>query len=186
MVHIDPYLNHTAAHLGGKWISPKHGTDTAFAQALTYVWITEGTYDKEFVEQRTTGFDEWKAHVLGEDDGVPKTPEWQEKETGVPARDVRALAREWAKKNTYLGVGGWGCGVGGACRGPTGAQWARMMTILGAMQGMGKPGSNLGNLQFGAPVDMNFYFPGYAEGSMSGDSLTARSRPTTTSACRTS
>ena len=22
---------------------------------------------------------------------------------------------------------------------------------------------------FGAPVDMNFYFPGYAEGSMSGD-----------------
>ena len=86
-----------------------------------------------------------------------------------PARDCRALAREWAKKNTYLGAGGWGCGLGGACRGPTGAQWARMMTILGAMQGMGKPGSNLGNLQFGAPVDMNFYFPGYAEGSMSGD-----------------
>ena len=44
-----------------------------------------------------------------------------------------------------------------------------MMTILGAMQGMGRPGSNFGNLQFGAPVDMNFYFPGYAEGSMSGD-----------------
>ncbi|MDH3978039.1 MAG: molybdopterin-dependent oxidoreductase [Gammaproteobacteria bacterium] len=169
MVHIDPYLNHTAAHLGGKWISPKVGTDTAFAQALTYVWITEDTYDKEFVEKRTTGFDEWKAHVLGEDDGIPKTPEWQEGETGIPARDCRALAREWAKKNTYLGVGGWGNGLGGACRGPTGAQWARQMTILGAMQGMGKPGSNLGNLQFGAPVDMNFYFPGYAEGSMSGD-----------------
>jgi trimethylamine-N-oxide reductase (cytochrome c) len=169
MVHIDPYLNHTAAHLGGKWISPKHGTDTAFAQALTYVWITEDTYDKEFVAQRTTGFDEYKAHILGEDDGIPKTPEWQEQETGIPARDCRALAREWAKQNTYLGVGGWGCGLGGACRGPTGAQWARQMTILSAMQGMGKPGSNLGNLQFGAPVDTNFYFPGYAEGSMSGD-----------------
>jgi anaerobic selenocysteine-containing dehydrogenase len=35
-----------------------------------------------------------------------------------------------------------------------------MMTILGAMQGMGRPGSNFGNLQSGAPVDMNFYFPG--------------------------
>ena len=169
MIHIDPYLNHTAAHLGGKWISPKPGTDPAFAQALCYVWITEGTYDKEFVEQRTTGFEEWKAHVLGEDDGVPKTPEWQESETGIPARDCRALAREWGRKKTYLGVGGWGCGLGGANRGPTGAQWARMMTILGAMQGMGKPGSNFGNLQFGSPVDMNFYFPGYAEGSMSGD-----------------
>ena len=169
MVHIDPFMNHTAAHLGGKWISPKPGTDTAFAQALCYVWITEDTYDKEFVAKRTTGFDEWKAHVLGETDGTPKTPEWQEKETGVPARDVRALAREWARKKTYLGAGGWGCGVGGACRGPTGSQWARMMTILAAMQGLGRPGSNMGNMQFGAPVDMNFYFPGYAEGSMSGD-----------------
>ena len=87
----------------------------------------------------------------------------------MPARDVRALARKWASSKTYLGSGGWGCGLGGACRGPTGAQWARMMTILGAMQGMGRPGSNFGNLQFGAPVDLNFYFPGYAEGSMSGD-----------------
>ena len=50
-----------------------------------------------------------------------------------------------------------------------GIQWARMMTILGAMQGMGRPGVNFGNLQFGAPLDFNFYFPGYAEGSMSGD-----------------
>ncbi|MEZ5486827.1 MAG: molybdopterin-dependent oxidoreductase [Steroidobacteraceae bacterium] len=169
MVHIDPHLNHTAAHLGGKWLSPKPGTDAALAQALSYVWITEGSYDKEFVETRTTGFAEWKAHVLGEDDGVPKTPEWQASETGIPAREVRALAREWGRRKTYLGVGSWGTGIGGACRGPTGAQWARMMTILGAMQGMGRPGSNFGNLQSGAPVDVNFYFPGYCEGTMSGD-----------------
>ena len=62
-----------------------------------------------------------------------------------------------------------GAGVGGACRGPTGMQWARMMAILGAMQGHGRPGYNFGNLQFGAPVDHNFYFPGYAEGGFSGD-----------------
>lgn len=169
LVHIDPTLNHTAAHLGGKWIAPKPGTDAALAQALCHVWITEGLYDKEFVEQRSTGFAEWKAYILGETDGVPKTPEWQEQETRVPARDVRALAREWGTKKTYLGAGSWGMGVGGANRGPMGVQWARMMAILGAMQGMGRPGYNFGNLQFGAPVDYNFYFPGYAEGSMSGD-----------------
>jgi len=169
MVHIDPYLNHTAAHLGGKWIAPRAGTDPAMAQALCHVWITEDLYDKEFVEKRTTGFDEWKAYILGESDGVPKTPEWQERETGVPARDVRALAREWGTKKTYLGAGSWGVGVGGACRGPTGMQWARMMTILGAMQGYGRPGSNFGNLQFGSPLDFSFYFPGYGEGSFSGD-----------------
>jgi trimethylamine-N-oxide reductase (cytochrome c) len=75
MVHIDPYLNHTAAHLGGKWISPKPGTDPAMAQAICHVWITEGLYDKTFIEGRTTGFDEWKAYILGETDGIAKTPE---------------------------------------------------------------------------------------------------------------
>ena len=169
MVHIDPFLNHTAAHLGGKWISPKPGTDSALAQALCHVWITEDIYDREFVEKRTTGFDEWKAYILGESDGTPKTPEWQEAETRVPAREVRALAREWGSKKTYLGAGGWGCGLGGAGRGPMGVQWARMMTILGAMQGFGRAGVNFGNLQFGAPLDFSFYFPGYAEGSMSGE-----------------
>lgn len=169
MVHIDPYLNHTAAHLGGKWIAPRPSTDAALAQAICHVWITEGLYDKEFVAHRTTGFDEWKDYILGETDGQPKTPEWQEPETGVPARDVRALAREWGSKKTYLGAGSWGVGVGGANRGPTGMQWARMMTILGAMQGWGRPGVNFGNLQFGAPLDYNFYFPGYAEGCISGD-----------------
>ena len=169
MVHIDPHLNHTAALLGGKWIAPKPGTDAALAQALCHVWITEDLYDKEFVANRTEGFDEWKDYILGRTDNEPKTPEWQEKETGVPARDVRALAREWGSKKTYLGAGGWGCGLGGACRGPMGAQWARMMTIINAMQGYGRPGVNFGNLQFGAPVDFSFYFPGYGEGGMSGE-----------------
>ncbi len=173
MVHIDPYLNHTAAHLGGKWISPKPGTDPAMAQAICHVWITEGLYDKKFIEGRTTGFDEWKAYILGETDGIAKTPEWQQSETKVPARDVRALAREWGSKKTYLGAGGWGVGLGGAGRSPMGAQWARMMTILGAMQGYGRPGSNFGNLQFGAPLDFNFYFPGYGEGSFSGELTTS-------------
>ena len=169
MVHIDPHLNHTAALLGGKWIAPKPGTDAALAQALCHVWITEDLYDREFVGKRTEGFGEWKDYILGRADDTPKSPEWQEAETGIPARDVRALAREWGTRKTYLGAGGWGCGLGGAGRGPMGAQWARMMAILGAMQGYGRPGVNFGNLQFGAPLDFSFYFPGYAEGGMSGE-----------------
>ena len=117
----------------------------------------------------TVGFDKWKAYLLGEEDGIAKTPEWQERETGVPAKDVRALAREWGNKRVYLAPGGWGNGHGGACRNQTGIQWARMMVCLTAMQGLGKPGINMGNLQWGSPLDFNFYFPGYADGGMSGD-----------------
>ncbi len=168
-VHIDPYHNETAAWLGGKWIAPRPGTDPALAQAICHVWITEGLYDKWYVENRTTGFDEWADHIMGRSDGVPKTPEWAEGETEVPARDIRALAREWGKKKTYLGAGAFGNGFGGACRTATGAQWARMMVILMAMQGYGRPGVNMGNLQSGAPIDFNFWFPGYAEGGISGD-----------------
>ncbi|MCP4753123.1 MAG: molybdopterin-dependent oxidoreductase [Proteobacteria bacterium] len=169
VVHIDPYLNHTAAWMGGKWFAPRPGTSHALAMAIAYVWITEDLYDKDYVEKRTIGFDQWKDYLLGNTDGLPKTPEWQEADTLVPAKDVRALAREWASKKTYLGAGGGGVTLGGACRSATGIEWARMMVCLIAMQGLGKPGVNIGNLQGGTPLNNSFFFPGYAEGGFSGD-----------------
>lgn len=169
LVHIDPYFNHTAALLGGKWMAPKPGTDTALALAIAHVWMTEGLYDKKFVADRCVGFDVWSDYVLGKEDGVPKTPEWQQAETGVPAKEVRALARKWGKTKTYLAAGGPGNGHGGACRAANGIQFARALACLMGMQGMGKPGVNYGNLQYGGPIDIRFYFPGYAEGGMSGD-----------------
>jgi len=168
-IHIDPYFNHTASFMGGTWIAPRPGTDAALALAIAYVWIAENLYDRKFVAERTHGFETWKRYITGEEDGVAKTPEWQERETGVPARTVRALARAWGTKRTYLGAGGLGNGFGGACRGPTGIQWARAMVCLAAMQGLGRKGVNFGNLQWGAPVDLAFWFPGYAEGGISGD-----------------
>ena len=87
----------------------------------------------------------------------------------LAAKDIRALARKWGNKKVYLAAGGWGNGHGGACRNQTGIQWARSLVCLIAMQGIGKPGVNMGNLQWGTPVDNNFYFPGYAEGGISGD-----------------
>jgi len=168
-VHIDPYYNHTAALLGGKWIAPRPDYGNALSLGIAYVWITEDIYDKEYVATRTTGFDQWKDYVLGKEDGIPKTPEWQEKETTVPAKDVRALAREWASKKTFLAAGGVGNAVGGACRAATGNEWARSMVYLSAMQGLGKDGRNMGNMEMGTPVNTTFYFPGYSEGGLSGD-----------------
>jgi molybdopterin guanine dinucleotide-containing S/N-oxide reductase-like protein len=170
MVHIDPFYNHTAALLGGKWFPTRPACGNALALAIAYVWITEDLYDKDYVAKRTHGFDKWKDYILGKEDGIPKTPEWQEPESNIPAKDVRALAREWGSKKTMLAAGGIG-GWGGACRCATGGEWARSMVCLITMQGYGKPGINIGNLQQGTPVDHRFYFPGYAEGGMGGDIL---------------
>ncbi|MCO6188404.1 molybdopterin-dependent oxidoreductase [Rhizobium sp. L1K21] len=168
-IHINPHYSPTAAFTGGKWFPIRPGTDTALAFALMYVWITEDTYDHHFVENRSTGFDEWKDYILGVTDGIAKTPEWQEGETGIAARDARALARQWAAKKTYLSCGVNGGGFGGACRNASGIQWARAMVMLMAMQGWGRPGVNFGNLTTGAPVNLEFYFPGYGEGGISGE-----------------
>ena len=168
VVHIDPYFNATAAFLGGRWIAPRPATDAAMAIAIANVWMNEGTYDKDYVAKRTFGFDKWEAYVLGRTDGVPKTPEWQESITGVPARTVRALAQEWARNKTYLACGGI-TSFGSAGRTAFGNEWARAMVCLNFMQGVGKPGVNFGGLQYGTPLDTRFWFPGYADGGFSGD-----------------
>ncbi len=168
MVFIDPFFNHTAGLFADKWFSPRMGSEVALGLAIAYTWLQEGTYDKEYIAERSIGFDEWSAYVLGESDGIPKTPAWAEVESNVPAREIRALAREWGAKKTMLAAGGLG-GWGGACRASWGNEWARTMVALAAMQGMGKPGSNIWGTSQGAPSDESFFFPGYAEGGISGD-----------------
>jgi molybdopterin guanine dinucleotide-containing S/N-oxide reductase-like protein len=162
MVFIDPFHNYTAAAMGGKWIAPRPGTDAAMAMAIAHVWIAEGTYDKQYVADRTVGFDEFKDYVLGQSDGVPKTPSWAAKETDVAARTITALAREWAAKRTVLAAGARG-GEGGACRQAFGTEWARMMVLLQAMQGLGKPGISIWGTAMGAPRDNSVWFPGYGD-----------------------
>ncbi len=168
-VFIDPYANFTAVLDGDKILRPKAGTDSSLALAIAYTWIQEGTYDKSYVESHTYGFDKWEAYVTGKEDGVPKTPEWAEKISGVKACDIKALAREWASKRTTLAAGGRP-GMGNAGRAAYGHEWSRMMVLLIAMQGLGKPGVNYYCTTGGAPANWNVFFPGYADGGISGGS----------------
>jgi trimethylamine-N-oxide reductase (cytochrome c) len=160
-IFIDPFCNYTAVIHGEKWIPIRPNTDAALAMAIMHVWIDEGTYDHDYVANRTYGFEEFKKHIMGDDDGVPKTPEWAEGITSVQARVTRALAREWASKRTMLGAGSISS-MGGACKAAYAHEWARMMVLLLAMQGMGKPGVNMWGTTVGGPLDMSFDFPGYS------------------------
>ena len=90
-VYICPDLNYAAAIHADKWIPILPNTDAALQLAIMYMWITEGTYDKEYVETHTVGFDKMKAYVLGEEDGVAKTPEWARRS----AASRRGPSRPW-------------------------------------------------------------------------------------------
>jgi molybdopterin guanine dinucleotide-containing S/N-oxide reductase-like protein len=157
-IHIDPSCNFTARRFADKWISYVPSTDSAIAASIAYVWFVEDTYDKEYVASHTYGFDKWKAYIAGEEDSIPKTPEWAEQISGVPAGVIKALAREWAAKRTTLCIR---AGQGSANRIQGGTEWARMMILLQAMQGLGKPGVKIWDSQSGAPLNLDFKFPSY-------------------------
>lgn len=95
LVDIDVRRSETA-RFATEWIAPRPGTDPAMAMAMCYVIVKEGLYNKEFVQNWTYGFEDFKKRLLGEEDGVVRTPEWAEKISGVPAGTIERIAREFA------------------------------------------------------------------------------------------
>jgi len=147
-VYICPDVNYGCAVHADKWIPILPSTDAALQLAIIYMWIKEDTYDKEYVRTHTIGMDKVEAYVMGEEDGIPKTPEWASKKCGVPEWTIKALAREFAAKTTsiahYFG--------GGLIRGPWAHEPARLECIMLGMQGLGGPGVHQHQLTyFGLP-----------------------------------
>ncbi len=89
VVVIDSYASKTAK--AADWhIAPKPGTDGALAMAMMHVIIEEGLVDQDYVDNYTHGYAELAARAK------TRTPEWAEGITGIPAADIRKLAREYA------------------------------------------------------------------------------------------
>jgi anaerobic selenocysteine-containing dehydrogenase len=89
VVVIDSYASKTAKE--ADWhIAPKPGTDGALAMAMMNVIIEENLVDQDYVDNYTNGYAELKTRAK------TRTPEWAEKITGIPAADIRQLAREYA------------------------------------------------------------------------------------------
>ncbi len=135
-IYVCPDLNYAAAVHADKWIPIRPNTDAALHLAIAYVWMTEGTYDKEYVATHSVGFEKFEEYVLGKEEGIPKTPKWAAEITGVPSRIIKALARVWAVKRTSIAHGNGGPGI----RGQYSTEPARLEVLLLAMQGVGKPG----------------------------------------------
>src|ERR1700744_859278 len=89
VVVIDPVRHRTAAH--ADWYIPiRPGTDGALALAMMNVIIGEGLTDEAYVRDYTVGYGELAERV------AQYSPEWAAEQTGIPAGDIRTLAREYA------------------------------------------------------------------------------------------
>jgi len=73
-----------------RWLQHMPGTDVALLNGMMNVIIEEGLYDKEFVAERTEGFEELAEMVKD------YTPEKAAEITGVAADDIREAARTFA------------------------------------------------------------------------------------------
>lgn len=93
LICVDPRFSHTASK-ASLWLAIKPGTDLSFVLALTYVAIKNELYNKEYVSLNVAGFNEYKEHILSNN----YTPEWAEKITGINAKKIESIAREFMKQ----------------------------------------------------------------------------------------
>jgi thiosulfate reductase / polysulfide reductase chain A len=89
LIYLDPRFTVTASK-ADEWYPIRPGTDLAFMLAMLNVIVGENRYDKEFVANYTVGFDKLAEHVK------PFTPDWAEKETEIPAKDITRIAHEFS------------------------------------------------------------------------------------------
>lgn len=129
---IDTYANPSSRHFD-RTICIKAGTDGALALSMMHVLDEEGLSDEEFLKDHTLGYERFRESLY------QYTPEWAEKETGIPAKEIRMLAREYAAAKVPAIILG-----SGNSRYTNGGTTVRLIVILSLFTGAWKyPGGGL-------------------------------------------
>ena len=135
LVNISPFRGDTEEDLNAEWVPIRPGTDAAMMLAMAHALVEAGREDRAYLASHCVGWDKLRAYVLGEADGLAKTPDWAAAITHVPAETIRRLALECAEKPTML-TAAWSLQ-----RADYGEQPYWMLAALAAMLGtIGKPG----------------------------------------------
>jgi len=124
-----------AAELSERFHPIRPATDTALALAMMHVIIGERLHDREFVSSHTVGFESLAEHVR------QYSPDWAAPITGIPAGEIREMARRYATTKPAMIV------LGGSSMFKSGNGWtsSRAIGCLPALVGqLGVAGGGLG------------------------------------------
>ena len=105
-ISINPQRTTTDDWLNAEWVKIIPNTDTALFLAMCQHVEATGRTDRVFLETYTVGWEQFIPYVMGETDGVVKSPEWAAKITGIPAKKIQQLANSCADKRTQI-AGSW-------------------------------------------------------------------------------
>ncbi|MEM7304276.1 MAG: formate dehydrogenase subunit alpha [Pseudomonadota bacterium] len=132
LIVMDPRKNDIARH-ADFYLQFKPDTDVAMLNAIMHSIIKQGLVDKEFINNRTEGYEELEKHL------ADYSPEKMEKICGIPAETLHEVAKVYASSNASIIF--WGMGVSQHIHGTDNA---RCLIALSLMTGqIGKPGSGL-------------------------------------------
>ena len=138
-VNLSPRRSDVKSDIDEDWYNLRPNTDVAVMLAMAYQLLIENSHDSYFLDKYTVGFDMFQAYLLGQKDGVAKTPAWAASISGMAEADIISLTREMTNKRTMLTVS-WSL-----TRQQYGEQPFWAATALAAMLGqMGKPGGGIG------------------------------------------
>ncbi|EQB39748.1 trimethylamine N-oxide reductase I catalytic subunit [Sulfurimonas hongkongensis] len=139
IICIDPFKTETCEYLNAQWVAPVPNTDVALMIGMAHSLIEAKKYDKEFLEEYTEGFDEFKDYIYGKKDKVVKSAAWASKICGIDEKTIKELAVLFFE-NTTMFMSGWGMQ-----RAHHGEQTHWMLITLASMLGqIGKPGGGFG------------------------------------------
>lgn len=103
-VNVSPLREDLDAAPGAEWMPIRPNTDTAFMLAIAHTLIAGQLHDQRFLERYCAGFEQFRAYVMGESDGVPKDPRWAAAICDVSAEKIVVLARRMAARRTMINV----------------------------------------------------------------------------------
>lgn len=103
-VNVSPLRDDLLGPARNEWLPVRPGSDTALMMGLAYVLVTEGLHNEDFVQRYAVGYERFRDYLLGLTDGQPKTPEWAQALTDIPAARITGLARRMANKRTMVNV----------------------------------------------------------------------------------
>lgn len=97
LIIIDPRKMPLAEH-AAMYLQPKSGTDVAWINGMMHIIIAENLHAKDYIAERTVGFDELKKTVK------VYTPQHVEQITGIPQTQLAKAARLYAKTKKAMQV----------------------------------------------------------------------------------
>jgi formate dehydrogenase major subunit len=111
----------------------KPGADVAMLNGILNTIVTEGLYDRQYVEAQTSNFKAFAEHIKD------FTPEEMAPICGIPADTLRAVARSYARARSAIIF--WGMGVSQHVHGTDNARCLIALALICGQ--VGRPGTGL-------------------------------------------